>query len=80
MIDIDTWLDSRAAMPSCSVCGAVNCGNITCRACRQATREVNQKRGWSVAWLDRLDEIDPELVMPVGAEEVKRFMERLETE
>ena len=77
MIDIDTYLACREAMPVCAECGAAQSGNITCRACRQKNREAYQKLGWSVEFLDRLDEINPELAMPVGVEEVKKFMERL---
>lgn len=77
MIDTDTYLSIRDAMPTCPICDAATCGNLTCRACRQVNREAHQKHGWSVEFLDRLDEINPELMMPAGAEEVRRFMERI---
>lgn len=74
--DIETYLDSRDAMSTCPECGAANSGNITCRTCRQVNREACQQYGWSTDFLDRMDELNPPTEKPVGAEEVKRFMEK----
>ena len=76
-IDVSLYLAVRDAMPTCSDCGAANSGNITCRACRQANREACQLHGWNTDHLDKIDEINPVTVAPVGVTEIRRFMGRL---
>ena len=64
----------------CPDCGAANSGNLTCRTCRQANREAGRRHGWNIDYLDKLDEINPVTIAPVGVEEARRFMERLGAE
>ena len=77
MMDICEYFVCRDAMPTCSICGAAHSGNITCRTCRQVNREAYQQHGWSAEFLDRMDEINPELVAPVGVDEIRAFMRRV---
>ena len=66
------WL-GEAAMATCEACGAVEHGNITCRACRQHIRETTPGPH---PFLDRLDAANIETIAPAGPEDVLEFMSR----
>jgi hypothetical protein len=55
-------------------CGAASSGNITCATCREHMR---RECPWMSEWLDRIDEANPALVMPVGVKEIEAFIRRL---
>lgn len=71
------YLDCRDAMPTCTECGAANSGNITCKACRQTNRVEYQKHGWPTEWIDRIDEVNPTSGKPLGPEDIKPFINRI---
>jgi hypothetical protein len=60
---------------TCPTCGAASSGNITCATCRY---EMRLKSPHLSEWLDRIDEANPPLAMPVGVEEIEAFMRRLD--
>jgi hypothetical protein len=62
-VDIEEYLACRDAMPTCAECGAANSGNITCQACRETNRQEYKRHGWTTEWLDKMDEINPPLVI-----------------
>ena len=60
----------------CPDCGAVSYGNITCRTCRQYTRELSGPS----EFLDKLDALNIATQPPLGPEAIRAFLEKLERE
>lgn len=58
----------------CPNCGAVSYGNLSCPTCRQHMRVAIGPS----EFLDRLDEANPPTQPPVGQEEIRAFLKRLE--
>ena len=62
------------AISVCSSCGAVDFGNLTCRACRAEMR----KQMPDSKLLQLLDDANVETISVVGADAVRAFVQKLE--
>jgi hypothetical protein len=59
----------------CKNCGAIEHGNLTCRECRKHMRSEGRA---PAKLLDILDQSNIETIPPVGPEEIRRFLNRLD--